>query len=163
MSYFIDGRVFFKAFTFISYLTIWFWIDWVRLYKIHENQRPRLEKNYITAKEQTLDETIKRMLITRPAHLNTTSDQLLSPSKFCSLRMFFFSTNEVFTCSYKLSALSSDGIRGPTRPGKARLLSHSSFLRFLHKTCMALWIRCRLHHDSWPLFPSFHRNKCLHF
>ena len=71
-SYFIDGRVFFRVFTFLSYSTICFCIDWVRVYRYTKSKG--LHSSCIISKEPKRDKhgaslqsspRINRMLTTR--------------------------------------------------------------------------------------------------
>ena len=91
----------------------WLFLNWLSTcVLIHGKQGPRFERNYIITREQKRYEhgasfqsssKLNRMLITRLiciqwkfATLDQLADQLVSPSKFCSLRFFLFQRNQRF-------------------------------------------------------------------
>ena len=102
-SYFTDGRVSFRILIFISYSTICFWIDWVRVCKYM-----KIKDLDSRAKEQKRDERgasfqsspkINCMLITTRLHTMKVYNTrpVCLPIEVLLIKILLFSTNEVFS------------------------------------------------------------------
>ena len=112
-SYFIDGRLVFRIFTFyIVFDDLLLTGLSTRVWK-HENQGPRFERNYIIAKEQIRDEygasyqsspKIHRMLIARLTMKVYPTRPVCLSIEVIVIKLNFFSTPEVFTCSKVINA-----------------------------------------------------------
>ena len=101
-SYFIDGRVSFRILIFISYSTICFWIDWVRVCKYtkirgldsREKEQKRDERG---ASFQSLPK-INCMLMTTRLHTMKVYNTrpVCLPIEVLLIKILLFSTTEVF-------------------------------------------------------------------
>ena len=112
-SYSIGIQVFFRIFFLYMVLTIFFWIDWVHVYKYTKIKGLDLREITSLPESKKSDEH-------GTSFFSVIAENENNWSKFCSLRFFFFST----ICSKVTSTLSSNRIRGPTYSGKALNLLH---------------------------------------